>query len=331
MKSLLVAAALVPIVSFSQTITNGNFNSTSTGWGCSPETTHFENVYGGTSTTNRVAEVDAAAGLCQTVTGFTIGSQYSFTFDCSRRTTCGPTLQSMSVTGSGGIISATVSRNGGGFGFTGETFVFIATSTSHTFTMSGTSTGTCGLIIDNVAINLISPLPVELLSFDAEPANGMVNLSWATASEINNNYFTVLRSKDGEKWNDLTYVAGAGNSSSTINYATVDKNPFTNISYYQLKQTDFDGEVSYSDVRLVNLRSGSENETVPFPNPTRGVINLKVDPEAEIEIFNALGQNITSRLKPNRDKENVEVDLTDLDKGVYYVLTGQKTFKVVLE
>ncbi|MFT5511949.1 MAG: hypothetical protein ACI8SE_000343 [Bacteroidia bacterium] len=76
-----------------QTVTNGNFNNMSSGWGCSPEATYMGKTYGGTSTINRVAEVDKQAGLCQTISGFTVGHEYELSFKCSRRTTCGPTLQ----------------------------------------------------------------------------------------------------------------------------------------------------------------------------------------------------------------------------------------------
>ncbi|MFT5724272.1 MAG: hypothetical protein ACI9JN_001390 [Bacteroidia bacterium] len=100
-----------------QTVSNGNFNNTSSGWGCSPEATHVEKTYGGSSSSNRVAEVDQAAGLCQTISGFTIGYEYELSFRCSRRTNCGPTLQTMDVTVDDGALSTSVSRNGGSFNF----------------------------------------------------------------------------------------------------------------------------------------------------------------------------------------------------------------------
>lgn len=136
-----------------QSIVNGNFSAGSTGWGCNPET-NPESVYGGTGS-NPVAEIDASAGRCQTIAGFTVGQQYILSFLCSRRTTCGPALQSMNVTVNGGALPPTSITRTGAFNFTQENLLFTATLTTHTITFAGTSAGTCGLIIDNVALSTI--------------------------------------------------------------------------------------------------------------------------------------------------------------------------------
>jgi hypothetical protein len=94
------------------------------------------------------------------------------------------------------------------------------------------------------------PLPVELLSFTATANQDkmQVDLEWQTATEINNDYFTVQRSKNGVDFEDVFTKAGAGNSSTVKNYSGVDPSPYLGVSYYRLKQTDFNGSYSYSDV-----------------------------------------------------------------------------------
>lgn len=136
-----------------QTVTNGTFTSGSTGWGCSPET-NPQSVYGGggPSGSNRVAEVDSKAGLCQTISGFTIGSVYNVTFDCSKRVPCGPPIQTLDFSIDGGALAPQNITRTGTFGFTAETFNFTATATSHTIDFNGT----CGLIIDNIVISQLS-------------------------------------------------------------------------------------------------------------------------------------------------------------------------------
>lgn len=96
---------------------------------------------------------------------------------------------------------------------------------------------------------LQTPLPIELLSFNALPNNdNYINLEWETASEINNNYFTIQKSLNTETWSSIADVNGVGNSTQTVSYSILDKTPYQGVSYYRIKQTDFDGAFSYSKV-----------------------------------------------------------------------------------
>lgn len=137
-----------------QVVINGDFNLQTVSWGCSPEAYHYETTYGGTDPTNIVAEIDMQAGLCQTINGFVAGHDYTFSFDVSRRTTCGPTIQSFNFEiDSGLVLSTPVSRNGVPWGWTEECFTFTATDTTHEILFYGTSPGTCALIVDNLKVN----------------------------------------------------------------------------------------------------------------------------------------------------------------------------------
>ena len=100
-----------------------------------------------------------------------------------------------------------------------------------------------------------SALPIELLSFSATAGEDAVALAWSTAVEINNNYFTIERSRDGSNWEIITYVQGAGNANRVINYLWNDENPIEGISYYRLKQTDFDGQYEYFAPVAVEFRT----------------------------------------------------------------------------
>ena len=85
----------------------------------------------------------------------------------------------------------------------------------------------------------------------------MVILNWTTASELNNDYFTIERSKDAVEFQPIKFVEGAGNSNSILNYEIIDVNPFLGTSYYRLKQTDFNGKYSFSNI--VSVNAGSDN------------------------------------------------------------------------
>lgn len=92
-----------------------------------------------------------------------------------------------------------------------------------------------------------NPLPIELLSFTAQAQGTQVDLEWSTASEKNNDYFTVERSADAVAFEPVLRVAGAGNSQQLLQYRDADRDPMTGLSYYRLRQTDYDGTSQVSD------------------------------------------------------------------------------------
>jgi hypothetical protein len=96
-------------------------------------------------------------------------------------------------------------------------------------------------------------LPIELISFAATQINNSVAITWTTASEINNEFFTVERSQDAENWNPIFVINGQGNSTTLFNYSVFDSSPLDGVSYYRLKQTDFMGESKYSTIIEMNI------------------------------------------------------------------------------
>ena len=124
-------------------------------------------------------------------------------------------------------------------------------------------------------------LPVELLSFKAVAKEQTVQLVWETASEINNDYFEVLRSVDGITFKKIGEVAGAGNSNKQLRYEFTDKLPIAGVSYYQLKQVDYNGMYDFSDKVSVEWISTGEYaafvEINLYPNPApRGEAKVRV-------------------------------------------------------
>lgn len=99
-----------------------------------------------------------------------------------------------------------------------------------------------------VTITVAQPLPIELLSFEGRPSDSGNLLKWSTATEQNNDYFTILWSVDGYHWTSIGKVDGAGNSVRKIDYSYLDESPATGINYYILKQTDYDGRSKDSDI-----------------------------------------------------------------------------------
>lgn len=121
------------------------------------------------------------------------------------------------------------------------------------FTSDGTNNDN-GWVADIAYLNCEPTLlPIGLIDFSASLNEETVQLDWQTTSEINNDYFTVERSIDGIEWEVVNLTNGAGNSSSILTYQSLDYNPYPRITYYRLKQTDFDGAFSYSGIQAVNM------------------------------------------------------------------------------
>jgi len=112
--------------------------------------------------------------------------------------------------------------------------------------------------------------PIELLAFDAIPIDKYVQLSWTTASELNNARFTVERSLDAVHFDAVLEVSGAGTSHQGNSYEAKDLSPFAGSSFYRLKQSDFDGAFSYSRMVEVYVAESGKRELVLFPNPNPG-------------------------------------------------------------
>ena len=120
---------------------------------------------------------------------------------------------------------------------------------------------------------LTTPLPTELNEFKiTNIENQSVKIEWETATETNNDFFNVERSSDGNNWENIKNIKGAGNSNKTINYYFVDDNPYIGKSYYRLKQTDFNGQITYSNINIIDIINAYELKM--YPNPTRNYINI---------------------------------------------------------
>ena len=177
--------------------------------------------------------------------------------------------------------------------------------------------------------NVQTPLPIELISFEAKVSDEEVVLYWQTATETNNDYFTIERSANAQNWEPIAQIKGAGNSNDLQTYTAVDKNPINGINYYRLKQTDYDGAYSYSSIQKVRL--ASEKKISLYPNPTKNTIlieGLKYS-DAQMRIYNMLGQEVGQEVPKSQNQDaNLILDLSSLPTGVYFIRIGEQSFKV---
>jgi hypothetical protein len=130
-----------------------------------------------------------------------------------------------------------------------------------------------------------NPLPIDLLSFTAKYQDGKVLLNWATGSEINNDYFTLERSRDAVSAEIIGFVEGAGNSSHTLHYQFIDHDPLPGISYYRLKQTDYDGSFEYSQWVAVQVDGiGGRLQALAISQPQGLWLRIFTPTERQLQI-----------------------------------------------
>lgn len=178
-----------------------------------------------------------------------------------------------------------------------------------------------------------NPLPIELLSFDAFFLGDEVELKWVTASEINNDFFTLEKTQDGINYEIVETISGAGNSTGVLNYSFVDSLPLKGVSYYRLKQTDFDGKFTYSELKMVQKTIGNDFSFEIYPNPNEGdffSIQFNTNNTEEgvlVVVYDLLGNELFSKIIVTSENE-MEVYAIDpshqLDPGVYLIIASDE-------
>lgn len=160
------------------------------------------------------------------------------------------------------------------------------------------------------------------MEFSGSPQNNYVNLHWATAAEINNDFFTVQHSKENLYWQTVGTIPGAGNSSGYQQYEMVDKEPFSGISYYRLSQTDFNGAGKV--LAMIAVRMNLTNEsTIVYPSPADEFLTLNSTGDlsgSKVYIEDIIGKRIwTEAVLPDPFTNQYTINVSSLPSGTYFI------------
>lgn len=166
-------------------------------------------------------------------------------------------------------------------------------------------------------------LPIELIDFEVFASESNVEFNWSTASEINNDYFTIEESYDGVNWVEVSKINGAGNSSSIKEYSYNYDKSIDDIIYYRLKQTDYNGTTSYS--KIVIIQGDYQNDTTLhiFYNKQKQILELDFSSNLQkstsyIEVLNIAGQVVYKSYV-----FELQINVSGFPKGIYYVFYKQ--------
>lgn len=187
-------------------------------------------------------------------------------------------------------------------------------------------------IFDNLMINMAAmaaPLPVELVYFDGLNNNNNVLLGWATATEINNSHFEIERSSNGEDFELIGTIEGHGNSSIYNEYSFVDGQQANEaISYYRLKQVDFDGDFEYSKIISFNNDNLQNMSMSVYPNPVLSNSQVTVTGFAVFGVKQIMLVDMNgAQINLNTQTNNNQINLPNVSAG-NYVLVIQENSKV---
>lgn len=163
------------------------------------------------------------------------------------------------------------------------------------------------------------PLPITLLYFNGLNEHSYNSFSWSTATEINNDYFTLEKTTDAVNFTTVVKTNGAGNSNIPLIYSIIDYHPTEGLSYYRLKQTDFDGEYSYSKLVAIDVPNQLRGSFNIYPNPfgTSATISIK-DAQlknVELRIYNVLGEVMLVKIIT---APSTTLDTKDFLSGIYF-------------
>jgi len=174
-------------------------------------------------------------------------------------------------------------------------------------------------------------LPIELLFFEAHHLDkNNVHLDWATETEINNQGFEVQRMLDTEtEFKKVAWVEGFGTTTNLINYELNDLNPHQGITYYRLKQIDFDGTFSYSPVRAVEGYQTGNGSMQVYPIPTRNSLNVdfsnwsEVNTDITIKITDVYGHTLITKNATIQQNTIISInEVQNLLPGTYFLVTN---------
>ncbi|MDP1675454.1 MAG: T9SS type A sorting domain-containing protein, partial [Bacteroidota bacterium] len=171
----------------------------------------------------------------------------------------------------------------------------------------------------------VNPLPVELVSFTATVRSGKVELSWSTATEINNAGFAIEKNSNGI-WNKIGYVEGNGTTNAPRNYSFTD-NASAGKYQYRLKQIDRDGKFEYSNIveAIVALTANDYALGQNYPNPfnpsTTITFAMKNTEHATVTVYNMLGQEVAilfNGLANANELYSLSFNARNLSSGMYF-------------
>ncbi len=178
---------------------------------------------------------------------------------------------------------------------------------------------------ENGDVNCEKPTPVEWLAFSGEVVDAGNQLVWVTATEIDNDYFTLESSRDGINFTTVETITGAGTSYVSNTYEHLDKDALAGVTFYRVVQHDYNGQTNSTNV--ISLTRGETTFGIDniSPVPATSVLNVvatfvKANTQASITITDIAGRLIdTSNYNSNEGVNVITLDVSNYATGMYFL------------
>jgi hypothetical protein len=216
---------------------------------------------------------------------------------------------------------------------TGETFLGYTTSGAYTDTLESTN-GCDSIRILNLSVldTCNATTPVKWLNIDATIQRDKATIRWQVSMEYNNKEFVVEKSLNGIDWLPFVSTKSLGNTDQVRSYVEYDNHPYHGINFYRIKQINFDGSFTYSEVRMVKFENRGV-KLIIYPNPSNEFFNYSLHNVIQtgnytITIFDAVGKQIKRFTAHNSWGQ---ISTNSLPNGFYIISVETTTGEQILE
>jgi len=229
-------------------------------------------------------------------------------------------IEDIYTAGNGGVYKST----NGGSTFTNHNFTasankIISYDNKILVCATGTTNGGVWVFTD-------PQIPVELSGFTAVAIDGTVKLNWTTATELNNSGFEILRCTENDnEWSTIGFVPGFGSTTETHKYSFTDNDVATGKYSYRLKQLDFDGSFTFSEIVEADVYpiydfTLEQNYPNPFNPSTKIKYQIQVGGFVSLKVYDVLGKEVATLVNGEKSAGSYEIefDASKLSSGVYF-------------
>lgn len=267
-KYIFILLLFIPLILIGQTtLVNQQFSSVApSGWSSTSSLWSFNNNYGTNSRSGSYAArlssaADGNTSYAYIPVSFKNGYKYTISFYskriCSLTVNTNETANQTTLLSNQSFTNSSCSSNWSNWYYWSTTYNSTSNTSGYFQILANTVYGgPTSIYIDDLTIieEVIPSMPIKLISFNGKHTISGNELSWVTASETNNDYFTLYSSTKPINWNIVSMIDGNGNSSDIIKYNYIDNDFTKDINYYKLRQTDYDGKYTDSDVIYIDNR-----------------------------------------------------------------------------
>jgi hypothetical protein len=202
----------------------------------------------------------------------------------------------------------------------GENRVIIGNFRTNAATSASNTSAPSYMLIDDVRLFLVSPLPVQLLNFHTNCFEGIVSVNWTTEYERNNAYFSIEQSCDGFNYEPIATINGNGNSEISSSYSVDVEASCDGVNYFRLLQTDTDGTTTILSETSLNCNA-TEAQLYYNSSTNQIVLNEGKKQTTSLKVYDVNGRlikDLTNYLEHQSEKQQIE--LTHMSAGVYQIV-----------